>query len=120
MLLERTMVQFLCTYLTRGALQSCFLQKSFDSHASVSLHGIAKNFRLNLRTTRDDIHIISVVLPYYGVLQLRFFENSSGSHNLASIAWNNTKLNIRCTYYMVLHSHSLGTNSSIGGAVMPL
>ena len=54
------------------------------------------------------------------MLQLRFFENSSDSHNLASIAWNNTKLNIRCAYYMALHSRSLGTNSSIGGAAMPL
>ena len=73
-----------------------------------------------MRITKDDIDIISVILPLKGALQLCFFENSSDSDNLASIAWNNTKLNIRYAYYMALHSRSLCTNSSIGGAVMPL
>ena len=55
-----------------------------------------------------------------GATKMRFFENSCDSQNLASIAWNNTKLNLRYTYYMALHSRSLCTNRSLGGAVMPL
>ena len=47
-------------------------------------------------------------------------ENSCDSHDLASIAWNNTKLNIRYTYYKALHSCILCTNSSLGGAAMSL
>ena len=49
-------------------------------------------------------------------LQLRFFENSSDSHNLAFIALNNTKLNIRHTYYKARYSYSLCANSSLRGA----
>ena len=55
-----------------------------------------------------------------GGATIAFLENSSDIRNLASIARNNTKLNIRYTYYMALHSCPLCTNSSIGGAKMPL
>ena len=39
---------------------------------------------------------------------------------MASIARNNTKLNIRYAHYMTLHSSILCTNSSLGCAAMPL
>ena len=51
---------------------------------------------------------------------MHFYKNSSDNHNLASIARNNTKLNIRYTYCMALHSRNLRTNSWFGGSVMPL
>ena len=51
---------------------------------------------------------------------MRSFENSSDTHDLASIAWNNGQFNIRYTYYKSLHSCSLFTNSSFGRAAMPL
>ena len=73
-----------------------------------------------MRAARDDIDIISAILPHCGALHLRFSENSSDSRNLASIAWNNTKLNIRYTYYMALHLCNLCTNRFFGGTVMLL
>ena len=116
------MVQFLCTYLTGGRCNSVFYKDLLIAISQLLLHGISQNFRLNLHTARDDIHVISVILTHWGggVLQLRFFENSSDNCYLASIAWNNTKLNTRYAYYMALHSRCFSTNSSIGGAVMPL
>ena len=47
-------------------------------------------------------------------------KNSQNSHNSASIAWNKAKLNGRYTYYKVLCSCSLYTNSSLGGTAIPL
>ena len=110
----------MCTYLGRGRYNSVFSNVLLISIFLLLLHGIARNFIWNIYAASNYIDIISVIIPQQGALQLRFFESSCDSHNLASIAWNNTKLNIRYAYYMVLHSSSLGTNSSIGGAVMPL
>ena len=73
-----------------------------------------------MRAARDDIDILSVILPHNWALQLRFFENSSDNPYLASIARNYTKLNMRYTYYMALHSYNLCTNNLFGDAVMPL
>ena len=101
-------------------IQFCFSQNYFDSHISASVDGIAQTFIWTTCTARDDIDIISVIILHQGALQLRFFESSCDSHNQASIAWNNTKLNIRYTYYKARHSYSLYTNSSLRGAAMPL
>ena len=62
-LLEETLVQFVCTYLA-GGVPILFFQKYFLVISRLLLHGIAENFRWNLRTARDDIHIISVILPH--------------------------------------------------------
>ena len=114
------MGQFLCTYFSRGRCNSVLYKILLIVISQLLLHGIAQNFRQNIRTTRDDIDIISVILPHQGALQLCFFENSSDSHNLASIAWNNTKFNVRHTYYMLLRPRSFCTNNSLGGASLKI
>ena len=58
------MVQFLCTYLTRGDCNSVFYKILLIVMSQVLLHGIAQKFRWNLRIARDDIHVISVILPH--------------------------------------------------------
>ena len=83
------------SYLTRGRCNSVFHKILLIVIPKLLFHGIAQNFRWNMRIASDDIDIISVILPHQRTLQLHFFENSSDSHNLASIAWNNAKLNIR-------------------------
>ena len=62
--LEKTLVQFVCTYLDRGRCNSVFYKILLIVISQLLLHGIAQNFRWNLRTARDDIHIISVILPH--------------------------------------------------------
>ena len=48
-----------------------------------------------IRIAKDDIDIISVIVFHWGGgVHLRFFENSCDSHNLASVALNNTKFNV--------------------------
>ena len=111
----------MCTYLNRGRYNSGFYKILLKVICQLLLHGIAQNFTWHVRTARDDIDIISVVLPHKRVLQLRFFENSSHSHNLAPIAWNSTKLNIRYTYQVYGTTFTQFVYKQlIRGAVMPL
>ena len=119
-LLEKTTVQFLCTYITRRRCNSVFAKIILIVISRLLSHGIIQNFIWNICTARDDIEKVSVIVPHQGAVQLLFFENSCDSHDLASIAWNNTKLNIRYTYYKALHSCILCTNNSLGGSAMRL
>ena len=48
----------------KGELQFCFLQNFLIVISQLLLHGIAQNFRWNIRTLRDEIDIISVILPH--------------------------------------------------------
>ena len=64
MLLERTMLQFLYIYLTRGRCNSVFYKILLTVIFQLLLHGITQNFRWNIPTARDDIDIISVILSH--------------------------------------------------------
>ena len=90
----------LCVHNLIGGAEILFFQNFFLIFISrILLYGIAQNFIWNIRTARNDNDIISMIVPHQRQLQLRFFENCCDSHNLASLAWNNTKLNMGCTYY---------------------
>ena len=58
------MVQFLCTYLTRGLFNSVVYKILLIVISQLLLHGIAQNFTWNICTARDDIDIISVIFPH--------------------------------------------------------
>ena len=61
---ERTMVQFLRTYLARGRCNSVFSKVLLIVISRLPLHGIAQKFIWNIRTARNDIDIISVIVPH--------------------------------------------------------
>ena len=58
------MLQFLCTYLSRGRCNSVFYKILLVVISQLLLHGIAQNFRWNIYTARDDIDIISMIIPH--------------------------------------------------------
>ena len=84
--IRRKLVQFVYTYFAREHCYCVFSKIHLIVISQFLFHGIAQNFISNIRTARDDIYVISVIIPYQGALQLRFFENSCDSHNMASIA----------------------------------
>ena len=62
--LEKILVQFVCTYLDRGRCNSVFSKILFIVISWLLLHGIAQNFIWNIRTARDDIGVISLTIPH--------------------------------------------------------
>ena len=62
-LLEETLLQFVCTYLLRGRCNSIFSKILLIVISRLLLHEIARNIIWNVRTARDNIDIISVIIP---------------------------------------------------------
>ena len=62
--LEKTLVQFVCTYLDRGRCNSVFSKILLIVITWLLLHGIAQNFIWNICIARDNIEKISVIVPY--------------------------------------------------------
>ena len=118
-LLENTMIQFLCTYLTRGRCNSAFYKILLIIISQLLLNGIAQNFRWNICTTRDDIDIISVVLPHQGALQFYFFKNSFDSHISASVAWNCSKFFVEYTHSQCFSQTFLGGRCTLPNFLLP-
>ena len=114
--LEKTLIQFVCTYLDRWPCYSVFTKILLIVISRRLLHGIAQNLIWNIRVAIYDIDLISVIIPQKGALQLHSFENSCDSIQLHEIA-----LNLICDILIkALHSGSLCTNSSLRGAAMRL
>ena len=61
--LEKTLVEFVCTYLYRGRCKYPFSKIFLIVMSWLLLHAIAQNFIWNICTARDDIDIISMTLP---------------------------------------------------------
>ena len=62
-LLEEIFIQFVCTYLTRERCSSVFSKIPVIVISLLLVHGNSQNFIWNIRTARDDIDIISVIIP---------------------------------------------------------
>ena len=60
--LEKTLVQFVCTYLDRGRCNSVFSKILWIVISWLLLHGIAQIFIWNICIARDDIEIISFLI----------------------------------------------------------
>ena len=61
---EETLEQFVCTYLARGRCNSVFSKILLIVMPRLLLYGIAQNYLWNIRVARDDIDIISVIIPH--------------------------------------------------------
>ena len=61
--LEKTLVQFVCTYLDRGRCNSVFSKILLIVIIWLLLHGIAQTFIFNICIARDDIEKNFVIVP---------------------------------------------------------
>ena len=64
MILEKTLVKFVCIYLHRGRCNSLFSKILLLVISWLQLHGITQNFIWNICIARDDIKKISVIVPH--------------------------------------------------------
>ena len=61
--LEKTLVQFVCTYLGRGRCNPVFSKIILIVISWLLFYGITQNFIWNICIARDDIEKISVIVP---------------------------------------------------------
>ena len=62
--LEKTLVQFVCTYLDRRRCNSVFSKILLVVISWLLLHGFAQNFIWNMCIARDDIEKFSVIVSH--------------------------------------------------------
>ena len=62
--LEKTLVQFVCTHIARGHCNSVFSKILSIVISLLLLYEIAQNFIWNIRTVRDNIDVISVIISH--------------------------------------------------------
>ena len=62
--LEKTLVQYACTYLDRGCCNSVFSKNLLIVISRLLLHGINQNFIWNICIARDHTEKFSVVVPH--------------------------------------------------------
>ena len=63
-LLEKTLVQFVCTYLDRGRCNSVFSKIPLIVISWLLLHGIAQNFIWNICIVGNHTEKFSVIVPH--------------------------------------------------------
>ena len=62
--LEETLVQFVCTYLARRRCNSVFSKILLIVMSRLLWHGIAQTLTWNIHTAKDNIDIISMIIPH--------------------------------------------------------
>ena len=65
-LLEEILVKFMCPHPAKGRCNSVFSKILLIVMCRHLLHGIVQNFMWKIRTVKDDIYIISVIIPHWG------------------------------------------------------